>query len=63
VTAVSLPDLVSHVSVMSALHVIDLFALRCIFDAIRLLVITANLLQVVLQALKAVWKMSDGRGS
>ena len=62
-TTVSLLDLVSHVSTMSALCVIDPFALRCVFDAIRLLVVAANLLQVVLQALKAVWKMSDGRGS
>ena len=30
-------DLVSHVFVMNALHVVDLFALRCILDAIDLL--------------------------
>jgi len=32
----SLPDLVSHVVAMDALHVVDLFALRCVFDAIDL---------------------------
>ena len=62
-TAVSLPDLVSHVSAMSALHVVDPFALRCVFDAIRLLVVVANLLQVVLQALEAILKTSNGHGS
>ena len=36
-TAVTLLDLVSHVVVMSVLHVVDLFALRCILDAIDLL--------------------------
>jgi len=30
----SLPDLVSHVSAMDALRVVDPFALRCVLDAI-----------------------------
>jgi len=30
----SLPDLVSHVSVMNALRIVDPFALRCVLDAI-----------------------------
>jgi len=63
VTAVSLLNLVSHVSTMSALRIVDLFALRCIFDAIRLLVIMANLWQVVLQALEAILKTSNGHRS
>ena len=33
----TLPDLVSHVFTMNALHVVDLFALRCVFDVIDLL--------------------------
>ena len=37
VTALSLPDLVSHVFAMSALRVVDAFALRCVSDAIDLL--------------------------
>lgn len=49
VTAVSLPDLESHVSAMN----VDAFALRCV-RCNRLVVVTANVLQVVLQALKAV---------
>ena len=36
-TAVTLPDLVSHVVAMSALRVVDPFALRCVLDAIDLL--------------------------
>jgi len=42
-TAMSLPDLVSHVSAMDMLRVVDLFALRCVCDAVRLLVVMTNL--------------------
>ena len=35
-TAVTLPDLVSHVFAMSVLHIVDLFALRCVFDVMDL---------------------------